>query len=121
MYQYYFEKLDVWKLSIDLSLKIYKLTEAFPSDERFGLTSQLRRAITSVPTNLTEGLSRDSFKDQARFTTIAYGSLMEVLNLLIISYKLNYFEEKTYLELRTIINEVSNKINALKKSQLKRI
>lgn len=121
MYTYYFEKLDVWKISIQLTKDIYTLTNDFPEDERFGLISQLRRASTSVPTNITEGLSRDSFKDQARFSTIAYGSLMEVLNLIILSYELNFISLEQYKILRKQINEVSNKVNALKKSQLSKM
>lgn len=121
MYTYYFEKLDVWKISIQLTKDVYTVTKSFPDEEKFGLISQLRRASSSVPTNITEGLSRDSFKDQARFSTIAYGSLMEVLNLLIITKELDYIEEENYLELRLNINEVSNKLNSLKKSQISKI
>ncbi|NAS30436.1 four helix bundle protein [Flavobacteriaceae bacterium R38] len=121
MYQYYFGKLDVWKLSIDMCLKIYSITADFPNSEKFGITSQLRRAITSVPTNLVEGLSRDSYKDQARFSTISYGSLMESLNLLILASRLEYINEETYTDLRKDLDEISNKINALKNSQLSRI
>lgn len=121
MYTYYFEKLDVWKISIQLTKDVYTVTKSFPDEEKFGLISQLRRASSSVPTNITEGLSRDSFKDQARFSTIAYGSLMEVLNLLIIAKELDYIEEENYLELRLNINEVSNKLNSLKKSQISKI
>lgn len=128
MYQYYFEKLDVWKLSLNFSLNIYAITNGFPDSEKFGLTSQLRRAAVSVPTNIAEGLSgdsaeglsRDSYKDQARFSTIAYGSLMECLNLLIIANKLNYVMTNKYQDLRANINEIANKLNALKRSQISR-
>ncbi|MEX0290584.1 MAG: four helix bundle protein [Flavobacteriaceae bacterium] len=112
--------MEVWNLSINLSLQIYKLTLTFPEIEKFSLIQQLRRSATSVPTNLVEGISRDSFKEQARFTTIAYGSLMECLNLLVIAHKLDYFKEDVYGELRDIINKISNQLNSLKKSQLKR-
>jgi len=121
MYTYYFEKLDVWKKSIAFCTLIYKLTKSFPENEKFGMISQLRRASVSVPTNIAEGLSRDSFKDQARFSTIAYGSLMEVLNLLIIANRVELIEEEMYLELRKDVDEISNKLNSLKKTQLSKV
>ncbi len=117
MYKYYFEKLDVWQISIDFCSVIYKLTETFPTEEKYGLVSQLRRAAVSVPTNIAEGISRETYKDQARFSTIAYGSLMEVLNLLIIAQNLKLIEHKKYLETRKEIDEISNKLNSLKKTQ----
>lgn len=120
MYKYYFEKLDVWKLSIDLCIDVYSVTKSFPNEEKFGIISQLNRAIVSVSNNIVEGLSRDSFKEQARFSSIAYGSLMESVNLLIICLKLNYINEKLYSNLRIKIEEVSNKLNALKNTQLKK-
>jgi four helix bundle protein len=121
MYEYYFEKLDVWKLCIELNVRVYMVTDSFPDSEKFGLTSQLRRAIVSVSNNIVEGLSRSSFKDQARFSTIAYGSLMESLNLLIIAKELAYLSSGVYMEIRKMINEVSNKINALRNTQLSRV
>ena len=121
MYTYYFEKLDVWKKSIAFCTLIYKLTKSFPENEKFGMISQLRRASVSVPTNIAEGLSRDWFKDQARFSTIAYGSLMEVLNLLIIANRVELIEEEMYLELRKDVDEISNKLNSLKKTQLSKV
>ena len=72
---YSFEKLDVWQKSRALIKGIYRLTESFPSDEKFGLTNQLRRAGVSVASNLAEGTSRASGRDQARFTQLSYGSL----------------------------------------------
>ena len=121
MYKYYFEKLDVWQISIEFCSVVYEKTEKFPKEEKYGMVSQLRRAAVSVPTNIAEGLSRDSFKDQARFSTIAYGSLMEVLNLLIIAEKINFIEMEVYLELRKSIDEISNKLNALKNTQKSKV
>ena len=120
MYKYYFEKLEVWQLAIDFSLVVYELTQKFPSEEKFGLVSQLRRASVSVPTNIAEGISRTTAKDQARFSTIAYGSLMEVVSLLIISEKLGFINAQEYTKARKQISEISNKLNALKNSQIKR-
>jgi len=68
MYTYSFEKLEVWKLARELVKEIYRLTEKFPSEEKFGLIGQLRRASVSVSSNLAEGSSRKSAKEQAHFT-----------------------------------------------------
>ena len=84
MYTYYFEKLEVWKLSKDLVKEVYLITNNFPNEEKFNIVSQIRRAVISIPTNLSEGSSRSTRKDQANFTTISFSSLMEVLNLLIL-------------------------------------
>ena len=78
MYTYYFEKMEVWKLSKELVKEIYSLTKEFPKMEEFGLISQLRRAAVSVPTNLAEGSARSTKKDQINFTVISFASLMEL-------------------------------------------
>lgn len=75
---YSFEKLDVWKKARILTGTIYKISAKFPPEERFGLTSQIRRASVSVCSNLAEGSGRVSGKEQARFTEIAYSSLLEL-------------------------------------------
>ena len=99
---------------------VYKITKTFPSDERFGLVSQLRRASVSVSSNIAEGSGRTSFKEQARFSEISFGSLIEVLNQLILSNDLEYITENELNEFREIIEEIGNKINSLKLSQLNR-
>lgn len=118
-YIFSFEKLEVWKDAIQLSKKIYGITENFLSEEKFGLTNQLKRATNSISANLAEGTSRKTNKDKAHFTTIAYSSTMEVLNHLILSKELNYISKENYEILRSDIYKVSNKLNALRKSQLK--
>lgn len=115
---YSFEKLEVWKESISLTKDIYSLTNDFPSNEQFGLTSQLRRATVSIASNLAEGTSRKSNKDKAHFTTISFSSTMEVLNQLIISRQLNYISEKNYTLVRQKIEKITNMLNALRNSQL---
>ena len=75
-----FEKLDVWQKSIALADLVYALTKAFPSDERFGLTNQMRRAAVSISSNLAEGCSRGSKPDFRRFVEIATGSTFEVVS-----------------------------------------
>jgi four helix bundle protein len=117
MHKYSFENLEVWKLSRHLVKKIYTISREFPIEEKYGLTSQLRRAAVSVPTNLAEGSARRTNKDKANFTTNAYSSLMEVLSLLITAIDLGYLEEVVVDSLRPQIEEISNKLNALRKSQ----
>lgn len=118
MYIYSFEKLEVWNESKKLSKIIYQITSRFPENEKFGLTSQLRRASISVCSNLAEGSARITPKDKAHFSTMAYSSLIEVLNQLIISYELGFMNESDYLNFRTLIESLSNKINSLRKYQL---
>ncbi|WP_299059039.1 four helix bundle protein [uncultured Polaribacter sp.] len=121
MYIFSFEKLEVWKEAIQLSKEIYKVTSTFPSDEKFGLISQIRRATNSIAANLAEGTSRITNKDKAHFTTIAFSKTMEVLNHLILSKELEFISEKEYLKLREQIYKISNMLNALRNSQIKKV
>ncbi|WP_298507340.1 four helix bundle protein [uncultured Kordia sp.] len=118
MKQFSFEKLNVWQKSKDLSVNLYKITEKFPDTERFGLISQIRRCSISVASNIAEGTGRNSPKDKARFTEIAYASLMELLNQFIITYDLNLITKDQYESTRKDIEEISRMLNALRKSQL---
>ena len=118
---YSFEKLQVWQQSRALTKNIYLLTRNFPEEEKFGLISQLKRASVSICSNLAEGSSRNSFKDKARFTEIAYGSLTEVLNQLIISSDLGFLTVQEYEKLRVEIEESSSMLNGLRKNQLNHI
>jgi four helix bundle protein len=117
-YIYSFEKLEVWQKSRVLVKYIYQLTREYPDDERFGLISQMRRCTISIASNLAEGTARKTMKDKAHFTTMAYGSSLELLNQLILSLDLGLINEDKYLELRTLIEEVTNKLNSLRNSQL---
>ena len=100
---------------------VYEVTSGFPSSERFGLVDQLRRAAVSVMSNLAEGSGRTNARDQAHFSQIAYGSLMEVDAQLQLSIDLGYLQETTYRELRTTIQELSAGINGLRAAQLKKV
>ena len=120
MRHYYFEKLEVWQKGRLLVKEVYELSKNFPADEKFGMVQQIRRAGISVTCNLAEGSSRFSGKDQARFSEIAFGSLLEVLNLLIASVDLGYISEEMMNAQRPLIEEIGNKINALRETQLKR-
>lgn len=94
--------LDVWKAGIDLVVVVYELTKSFPKEEIYGLTSQLRRAATSVPSNIAEGAARNSDKEFAQFLYIALGSLVEVETQLIIAERLGYIDSLTELSKRIV-------------------
>ena len=100
MFEYSFEKLEVWKDSVEFVKLIYNITKQFPDEEKFGFVSQLPRASVSISSNLSEGTSRTTNKDKAHFTTISYSSAMEALNQLIIAKELEFITEKDYLKLR---------------------
>lgn len=114
--KYSFENLAVWQMSRELVKDIYQLTYTFPQDEKFGLTSQLRRASISVSSNIAEGSTRWSNKDKARFYEIAYGSLIEVLNQLILSSDLEFLNQNHLTLLREKIDNIGRLLNALYKS-----
>jgi four helix bundle protein len=120
-YQFSFEKLDVWQLSRTLASDIYKRTQLFPPEEKYSLISQIRRSALSVSANIAEGTTRSSAKDQAHFTTIAFGSLMELFNHLIIACDLGYIKEEEVSKYREKIQTLSVKLSNLKASQIKRI
>lgn len=116
-YTYSFEKLEVWKESKELCISIYKLTENFPENEKFGLVSQLRRASISVSSNIAEGSGRNSNKDKAHFTNIAFSSAIEVLNQIIISQELSFIKNEDYIIIRSKIESITNKLNSLRNYQ----
>lgn len=118
MYVFSFEKLEVWIESKEFSKLIYSITTRFPDSEKFGLISQLRRASISIASNIAEGSARKSYKDKAHFTTIAFGSAVEVLNQLIISFELDFISEADYLSLRNALESITNKLNALRNYQI---
>jgi len=117
-YTYSFEKLDLWKTAKDFVVKLYSITDNFPNCEKFGIILQLRRAAISVASNLAEGSSRTTNKDQAYFTKIAYASMMEIICQLIISKELGYITQNEYDLLRNEAEEITNKLNALKNYQI---
>jgi len=103
----------VWKKAHELTLKIYEITKEFPKDELFGLTSQMRRAATSIPCNIVEGKARGSSKDFKRFLLIARGSLEELKYQIFLSKDLNYINEDKYQEIINITKEVGRLLNGL--------
>jgi len=114
--KYSFENLEVWQKSRELVKDIYQITSTFPLDERFGLTSQLRRASVSVSSNIAEGSTRWSKKDQSRFYEISFGSLIEILNQLILSTDLTFLDETRLTTHREKIDQIARMLNALYQS-----
>lgn len=104
--------LIVWKKSLDFVEEIYRISDVFPNDEKFGLTSQIRRASVSVPSNIAEGAARNSTKEFIRFLYISLGSLSEVETQLIIATRLHYVKNS----IENIIEEIRKLLLALIKS-----
>ena len=111
--------LDVYKLSLDLVEDIYKLTKCFPAPENFGLTSQLRRAAVSLPSNIAEWASRASIKDFIRFLNISSGSLAEIETQLVIAERIGYITFKE--DLKNNITTIRKMIYRLKQSLNKKV
>lgn len=107
------KKLDVWKESIALATLIYQVTEKFPKDERFGLTSQMRRAVVSIPSNIAEGAARVSAREFAQFLKIAGGSLSELDTQIEIAINLTYISEETKQDVDSRICSISRKLAGL--------
>jgi four helix bundle protein len=102
-----YKELIVWQKSVVLVSKIYSLTKRFPSDERFGLVSQLNRASVSIPANIAEGWGRESRKNYVQFLRISRGSLFELETLLIISANEKFIVQGSLKEITTHTDEVS--------------
>ena len=117
MHTYSFEKLEVWKEARQLVVWVYEATKSYPAEEKFGLVMQLRRATISVVSNLAEGSARKSSKDQAWFSQIAYSSLIEILNQLIMSFDLKFISEEKLLVGRSLIESITPKVAALRNVQ----
>lgn len=116
-----FEKLEAWKKARFLVKDTYTLISKFPTTERFGLSSQLGRAIISVPSNLAEGCGRPSIKERIHFIEIAYGSLMESLTQLIVANDLGFINDIEFNDIRSRIEEVAKIISGLRKSLISRL
>ena len=109
-----FTDLLVWKRSHASTLAIYRATAHFPAEERYGLTSQLRRAALSIPANIAEGSKRVSRQDYARFLNMAEGSLAETEYLLMVSRDLGYLPANEVETLLGELTEIARMLNALR-------
>ncbi len=114
---YSFEKLEAWQNARKLTGWVYRITKYFPEEEKFGIFNQMRRAALAISSNIAEGTSRVTSKDQCHFSTIAYSSTIELLNDLIISLDLLFLNENNYVEGRNLIEKQTYLISQLRKSQ----
>lgn len=118
MEQFYFRKLDVYQKSKTLVAYISQLLKKFPSDERFALCSQIRRASTSIPINIAEGFGRFSAKEKVRFIEIAFGSLTEVICELELSLEQGYISQDEFENAEHQLIVISKQLSALRLSVL---
>ena len=108
-----YKDYDVWRKSHVFAVNIYKATTVFPKDEMYGLRSQIRRAATSIPTNIAEGAARKGDKQFARFLDIAFASANETEYLLTLTFELEYIEESDFSSLSGEIDEIIKMIRSL--------
>jgi len=107
--------LIAWKKSLELAREIYKVTATFPKSEEYGLTSQMRRAAVSIPSNLAEGAARKGSKEFKQFLNIAQGSISELDTQIELSKMLNYIENDVYESTMTKMTEISKMLYGLAK------
>ncbi len=110
------EGLDVFKLSHEMALAIYEMTKSFPDEEKFGLTSQMRRAAYSVPMNLVEGANRLNSKEYRQLVGIAKGSAGEITYQLLLARDLKYIDRKTHDSHRSCYDRIIQMLTGLAKS-----
>ena len=115
------EKLDVWKKSIDFVVALYQATERFPKDEKFGLTSQLRRAAVSIAANIAEGAGRKTPKEFSYFLSNSQGSASEVATELLIAHRLCYLSDESFKALTSSLDEIGRMLTGLSQYVQKRI
>jgi four helix bundle protein len=111
-----FEKLNSWQEARKLVKLVYSITASFPKHETYGLVSQMRRASSSISSNISEGSGRTSQKDQAHFYQIAYSSNLELLNHFYTALDLEYIEKDNFIKIRNTISTLSAQIAALRNS-----
>jgi len=114
------ENLTLWKKAIELVVAIYKVTETFPKEEKFGLTSPLRRASVSIVANISEGAARRSSKEFRQFLSHSQGSASEVDTELVIAFRLNYIRQADFRQLTKDLDYIGRMITSLSQSLAKR-
>ena len=114
-----FERLEIWQLAVNFAEAVYELTEKFPKDEIFGLSSQLKRAATSISLNIAEGTGRSSRKDFAHFLDIATGSVFEVVTAVTIARNRAIMAEGHYATIYAAAEALARKIATFKKSVIR--
>lgn len=116
-----YKNLIVWQKGITLVKEVYKLTANFPSEEKFGLVSQMRRAVVSIPSNLAEGQARRTTGDYVKFVSISEGSLAELETQMIISIELGFCLQKETENIFNLMVEIRKMLNALRRSLLAKL
>lgn len=111
------KKLDLWKLAMELVIRVYEVTDRFPKDERFSLTDQIRRAAISIPSNIAEGAARQTRKEFANYLHMAQGSLSELDTQLELARLLNYLDEHSWIGLNEPMNRIDKMISGLIRRQ----
>lgn len=106
-------QLEAWKKAVDFVVMVYKATDGFPKEEKFGLTSQIRRAVVSIPANIAEGAGRQSPKEFAHFLSIAQGSASELETEILIAYRLDFLSKEKYSDLYQELDQVGGLITGL--------
>ena len=115
----HFKDLLVWQKGMDLAERVYRLTEKFPGDERFGLVSQMRRAAVSVPSNIAEGQARQGTREFLQFISHAMGSLAELETQVVLSQRLGRCTAADSIEIHRLIDELDRMLKALRRSLAK--
>lgn len=113
-----YQELSVWKKSVELSVKIYSLTKFFPTEEKFGLTSQIRRSSTSIAANIAEGAGRGTDKDFANFLSIAAGSTFELETHLIVANRIELLYSDSHRELSHELDQIKKMLFSLRQKLL---
>jgi four helix bundle protein len=108
-------KLEAWNQAVELVTDVYRKTDSFPKEERYGLTSQIRRAAVSIPANIAEGAARFSSKEFARFLSNAQGSASELETELLIAHRLGYLDETNFSQLIYQLERIGRLITGLSK------
>jgi four helix bundle protein len=108
-----YKELNVWKRAIKLTVQVYKVSRSFPADERFGLTSQIRRSAVSVPSNIAEGAGRRTNGEFANFLGIALGSICELETQLYVAFELGYVDIEIFQEVTTELTEIQKMLYSL--------
>ena len=108
-----FHQLSVWQKSHQFTLDVYTLTRAYPKDELFGLTSQIRRSSSSIATNIAEGCGRGSDADFGRFLQMAMGSASESEYQILLSFDLNYIDENQFKQMNAKVTEIKRMLSSL--------
>ena len=121
MNDFFYKKLDAYKIAKEYTIYVYSLLRKYPNYEQFALCDQLRRAVVSVPSNIVEGMGRMGLKERIHFLTISYGSMVEVMCQLDISQSLGYITEEELKTAEEISDRLGRVLSGLRKSLIDKL